>query len=109
MKKILVLTALLLTSNWSYAADQFTLQYQKDNRWIAQAEAAELRNLINTAKSKSVTNFKVSLAKEDRKLTIERLIVLRDILESSLKQSIIIEEQAQNSASVNTILVTLGK
>jgi hypothetical protein len=66
--------------------------YQKQNRWVAKEDAKELRILLKTAKKENATNFAVKLPEENRTVTIERLIVLRDILEKQLKKAVTIEE-----------------
>lgn len=86
------------------AVEKFILTYQKQNEWVAQQDAEPLRNLIALAKKGKHTNFKVILPPSKRKLSINRLVVLRDILERQLKQSFIIEE-VKGTANANTIIL----
>ena len=85
-----------------------TLNYKKENRWVAKEDAASLRSLIKTSKEHGVRHFFVALPEENRKLAVGRLIVLRDILERQLKQEILIEE-IEAVASKNQIDVWLTK
>lgn len=90
------------------AADSFELNYKKQNRWVAKEDAADLRNLLKTAKKQNMTQFYVKLPKENRTVTIERLVVLRDILEKQLKKAVTIEE-VSGDAHKNQILVMFKK
>lgn len=89
-------------------AEPFTLKYQKENRWVAKEDAKPLRSLIKEAKAKKQRIFSVILPEEKRDISIERLVVIRDILEQQTKQGIIIEEQVGNTKA-NTIVIGFRK
>ena len=89
----------------AFAADgEFALNYRKKNRWVAQDDIKSLRTLLSESKKKGVNHFFVRIPEDNRGLTIERLVVLRDILEKSLKQSIVIEE-VPGDAKSNQIVI----
>ena len=100
---VLALTFTVLTTP-AFAKETYDLVYQKQNRWVATEDATGLRNLLKTAKSQNVTNFLVKLPEGNRTVVIERLIVLRDILEKQLKKAVTIEE-IEGTAEENHISV----
>jgi hypothetical protein len=109
IKKSTLLIATVLLSSYvassAMAADKFILTYQSKNQWVSQNEAEPLRDLIKAAKSGKHTHFKVILPPSKRDLSVNRLIVLRDILERQLKHSFIIEE-IKGVANANTLVMT---
>ena len=86
----------------------YVLTYQKNNRWVAVNDAAPLRQLIKDAKAKKLKYFKVEVPKEGRKLSIARLVVLRDILEQQTKHGVIIEETEPYASKANSIVVKVA-
>ncbi len=105
MKRLILLCLLTLTlTGVATAKDSFDLVYKKQNRWVATEDAKGLRALLKTAKQQNVTNFFVQMPKEDRAVNIERLIVLRDILQKQLKKAVTIEE-VEGATKANLIQV----
>lgn len=86
-----MLSALTLSTT-AFAADSFFLTYKGENRWVAADDATDLRTLVKLARKQKATYFNAILPKNKRDTSIERLIVLRDILEKNLRSGIIIEE-----------------
>ena len=103
--QVLTLIAALSFSSQAFAKETFDLIYQNQNRWVAKEDATSLRTFLRTAKKENITNFVVKLPEDgNRTVNIERLIVLRDILEKQLKKAVTIEE-VEGSAKQNHILV----
>lgn len=99
-----ILVGTFLASS-AIAADKFIMAYKGKNEWVSQDDAEPLRELIKVAKSGKHTHFKVILPPSKRDLSVNRLIVLRDILERQLKHSFIIEE-IKGVANANTLVMT---
>lgn len=99
----LILSAVLTVPVSAFAAP-FTLIYQGENRWVAKEDATSLRSLIHEAKNKKQRMFTVVLPEEERDISIERLVVLRDILEQQTKQGVVIEEVVGDTDK-NSIIV----
>ncbi len=109
MKKTLTLLTVLAVAPFVSFAESFTLQYQKNNHWVAQDDAKPLRALLAEAQKGKADYFMVSLPNStDRNTSIERLIVLRDILEGKLKTNIVLEEE-QKDAPDNSLVVNIKK
>lgn len=105
MKKIFALTlSLALFAPFTVQAEPFVLKYQKNNRWVAKEDAKPLRDFIKTAKSKNQRIFTAILPEEKREVSIERLVVIRDILEQQMKKGVIIEETAGETPE-NTLVM----
>lgn len=92
MKKAYIATALLSFISASAFSAEYILPYKKENHWVAKEDASMLRQLIKTAKSKKIKHFYVQLPEEKRDVSIQRLLILRDILEKQVKSGIILEE-----------------
>lgn len=105
---VLAVLATFILTPLAFAKEPFDLVYQKQNRWVATEDATGLRTLLSTAKKENVTNFQVKLPEENRTVTIERLIVLRDILEKQLKMAVTIEE-IEGTVNKNHIHVMFKK
>lgn len=103
-KKLIILSSLFALVATTSFAKAYTLPYENENRWVAKQDAAELRELVRTAKSEGINHFYVQLPESDRTVSLERLMVLRDILERQVKGRIIIEEVDENKEA-NKILV----
>ncbi|MCP5404710.1 MAG: hypothetical protein H6922_00580 [Pseudomonadaceae bacterium] len=100
MRLALILVLMLLAT----AAHAEVLTYQGSNRWVAQADAAPLRALTTKAK-KGTTHFTVQLPEQHRKLAVERLEILRHILETAAGKGITLEEvQGTSPASTLTVI-----
>tara|TARA_R110000868_G_scaffold190862_1_gene434871 strand:+ start:170590 stop:170919 length:330 start_codon:yes stop_codon:yes gene_type:complete len=99
------LTLAIVCALPALAVDNYKLSYKKDNRWVAQEDATGLRNLLKDAKKNKAEHFYVQLPTDNREITIERLIVLRDILEKQLKTAVTIEE-TDNTSDTNQMIVT---
>jgi len=107
MTLALGLIALTVSSNaTAEAGGSFTLPYKGENRWVASNDGKDLRTLIKTARKKKATHFYVQLPEEGRTASIERLIVLRDILEKNLKSGITLEE-VDGTPEANTLAVKI--
>lgn len=90
-------------------AESFTLPYQKSNHWVAQDDAEPLRALLEAAATQKADYFMVAIPNgTDRNTSIERLIVLRNILEGKLKGNIVLEEELKD-APTNTLVVSIKK
>ncbi len=87
-------------------AESYTLTYQKENRWVAQKDKEPLRALLQTSKKNKTFHFMVTLPKEKRPLSIERLNILRDILLGSLNVPHLIIEEVPGTTPHNTLLIT---
>lgn len=103
---LLVLT--LLMAGTATFAKEYSLPYKNENRWVAKEDAKALRSLIRDAKKTKMTHFYVQLPEEKRNVSVERLMVLRDILERQVKGGIIIEE-IESSNKPNLIIVHTEK
>lgn len=91
------------------SAATYTLPYKKDNRWVAKEDAKELRLLVKEAKKTKKYHVQVQLPeKANTQLYLERLEILRKILERNLKRGVIIEQVAGNATS-NKITVMFAK
>lgn len=90
--KFISVTLLSLFVTLSAFSKDYTLPYKKENRWVSKEDAADLRALIRDAKKAKTMHFYAQLPEDKRNVSIERLIVLRDILERQMKIGIIIEE-----------------
>ena len=112
IKKLLatfVIVATAATPLMVQAAEKsYLLPYGPSNRWVAKEKAADLRQLIKDARAAKHHHFYVQLPEENRKLSVGRLIVLRDILEQQLKHAVILEEIDSISAP-STIVVEFTK
>lgn len=105
MKRIspaLVVACTLLLA--SPAAFSETLTYRGTNRWVAQDDAAPLRKLTAAA-AKGTRHFDVRLPEQQRPLSVERLEILRHLLEKSAKSGIILEEIDGPATSAGTLWV----
>ena len=89
-------------------AKEYVLPYKKENRWVATEDATDLRNLLSEAREKKLGHYYVQLPAEKRDISIERLMVLRDILEKQVKTGIIIEEVTEGTTP-NQIVVHTTK
>lgn len=105
MKYILALFTLLAFATPAFAKD-YTLVYQKQNRWVAKEDASGLRSLLKEARDSKRTGFLVQLPPKNRDVTIERLMVLRDILEKQVGKAVTIEE-IDGETEDNRIVVSL--
>ena len=104
-----VMTAIMSTPLFAQAAEKsYLLSYGTSNRWVAKDKAADLRQLIKDARRSKQHHFYVQLPEAKRKLSVGRLIVLRDILEQQLKHAIILEE-VDTVAAPDTLLVEFAK
>lgn len=110
MFKIIFSALILLsvTTLPALAEDSYTLSYQKNNHWVATEDATGLRTMLKAARKEKVKHFMVQLPSTARETTIERLIVLRDILEKQLKYAVTIEEIDKNTEA-NKVIVTFKK
>ena len=106
MKYILTLALLLTFAVEAQAkSENYTLVYKKENRWVAKEDAKGLRALLKKARKVKHTNFLVQLPTEKRDVAIERLMVLRDILEQQVGSAVTIEE-TDGKAEMNNIIVS---
>lgn len=110
MKKAITtfLLSIALAVPVSAFAAPFKLIYKAENRWVATEDATSLRALIKETKAKNQRMFTVVLPEENRDISIERLVVLRDILEQQTKQGVVIEEVVGDTDN-NSILVDFKK
>lgn len=92
----------------AFAEGSYTLKYKAQNRWVAQEDASGLRTMLKDAQKQNIQHFFVELPSTKRDVTIERLIVLRDILEKQLGNAVTIEETDKNTMN-NEIHVTFKK
>lgn len=106
--KFLVATFILTAWVGSAFASPYSLIYQKENRWVAIDDANGLRSLLRDAKKEKIYSFNVKLPTTNRDVTVERLIVLRDILEKQLGKAVTIEE-IDGDVKNNEIIVTFKK
>ncbi|MEC9292356.1 MAG: hypothetical protein VX730_08145 [Pseudomonadota bacterium] len=109
MKRTFTLLTVLVLAPFVSFAESYTLQYQKSNHWVAQDDAKSLRAFLKAAKEQKADYFMVALPDDtDRNTSIERLIVLRDILEGKLKTNIVLEEELKD-APTNSLVVSIKK
>ncbi len=80
-----------------------TLTYQAENKWVATEDNAPLLALMKAAKE-GQKQFLVGLPLQDRELSIQRLLVIRDILTREAGRPILIEEAAP-APKPNTLVI----
>jgi len=80
-----------------------TLTYKAENKWVAAEDNAPLLTLMKAAKS-GQTHFTAGLPATNRPLSIQRLLILRDILTREAAKPVIIEESAP-SPKANTLVI----
>lgn len=80
-----------------------TLTYKDTNKWVAEADNKPLLTLMQAAE-KGQTHFKASLPAKNRDLSIQRLIILRDILSRKANQPVVIEETGP-APKANTLII----
>ena len=80
-----------------------TLTYQQSNKWVAQADNTPLLQLMAAAK-KGQTHFTATLPKTNRPLSLQRLLILKDILAREAGQPVVIEESSQTTKP-NTLII----
>jgi len=103
--KAIILSAIIAIASPSASfAKDYVLQYQKANRWVATEDAATLRSFLRKAKKLKIQKFEVILPRSKRHVALERLIVLRDMLEQQTKNGVILEEVA-GKTNRNTITI----
>ena len=83
--------------------ETFVLPYQKQNEWVAVADNAPLRALIDKVKAGQQT-FYVALPDQNRELSVKRLLILMDILKKYAPAAVNITE-ANGVAEPNTLVL----
>ncbi len=80
-----------------------TLTYKNQNKWVAPEDNKPLLTLMQTAKS-GQTRFTVQLPASNRPLSLQRLLILKDILTRESGNPIILEETTP-AAKPNTLII----
>lgn len=80
-----------------------TLTYQAENKWVAAEDNAPLLTLMKAAKG-GQTQFLVGIPSENRPLSIQRLLIIRDILAREAGKPVLIEETAP-APKPNTLII----
>ncbi len=86
-------------------AETYTLKYKDSNKWVAAGDKTPLRALLNEAKTGKHNVFHVVLPKNKRDLSINRLKVLRDIMENSFNHGVLLQEK-DGETPANTLAIT---
>lgn len=90
-------------------AETYTLVYQKQNHWVAQEDAAPLRALVKEAKKRKDRHFRIQLpADANPDLYLERLKILRKILQQNVNGGAIIEQIPGETPAPNMLVVIYG-
>jgi hypothetical protein len=97
---VLIISLALPPSAW---AAEVVLVYQKQNQWVAPADAASLRQVYAAAK-RGTTQFTVTLPRSNRALSEQRLTVLLGLLEKQAGAAVTLTE-ANGNAAPNTLRV----
>ena len=102
-------TALMLGTHVAHAADAqgFTLKYRGENRWVHQADKAQLNALSNYANTHQVHTFEVVMPEQaSEPVYIERLLILSKILKQRLHQPVVVFRQSSSGTTPpNTIRI----
>ncbi len=80
-----------------------TLIYQAENKWVAAEDNAPLLALMKSAKN-GQSQFMVGIPAENRPLSIQRLLIIRDILAREAGKPVLIEEAAP-APKANTLII----
>jgi len=95
---IALLTLLILP------AQAATLTYQNSNKWVATEDNKPLLTLMQSAKS-GQTRYSVRLPQANRPLSLQRLLILKDILTREAAKPVILEETTP-AAKPNTLIIS---
>lgn len=102
-KTALLCTALCFASFAVHAANSFVLPYRAQNEWVAVGDNASLQELVKLAK-KGQNKFYAVLPAENRQLSVNRLVILMEILNKYAKGAVNITE-VSGKAKANTLLI----
>lgn len=100
------LSLLLFTAQPAWALE-VVIPYRDNNHWVHQDDKAPLNKLTRDAASERATTFDFILPDggADNPLYMDRLIILRDILKSRLKDGSIVFHQREGNTPANTITI----
>ncbi|TKW61236.1 MAG: hypothetical protein DI628_00995 [Blastochloris viridis] len=84
-------------------AGAVTLTYQNENKWVSTEDNAPLLALMKSAKG-GQSQFMVSIPADNRPLSIQRLLIVRDILAREAGKPVLIEESAP-APKANTLII----
>lgn len=107
---VLSVFALACGASAAHASDGhfYKLPYRAQNEWVAQQDNAGLNDLSDFARSHKITVFEFRMpAAADRKLYLNRLVIIRNILDQRLKTKVTLV-QIPGDADGNTILMRPG-
>lgn len=106
LRSLLVTVALLASSAQAFAADSFDLVYRSENRWVHKDDMKSLNALTQLAKKKNLVAFDVYLPETGNEtIELERLVILRDILQRRLQKTEVVLRQRGTHKRSNVIQV----
>lgn len=106
LRSAFVALALLVSSAQAFAADNFDLVYRAENRWVHKDDMKSLNALTQMAKKKNLVAFDVYLPENGNETVyLERLVILRDILQRRLNKDEVVLRQRGTHKLQNTIQV----
>ena len=86
-----------------HPAHAVTLTYQNENKWVSTEDNAPLLALMKAAKG-GQSQFMVGIPADNRPLSIQRLLIVRDILAREAGKPVLIEESAP-APKANTLII----
>lgn len=105
-RTFLVTGALLLSSASAFAASSYDLVYRSENRWVHKDDMKALNDLTAAAKRGNLVAFDVFLPENaNEAIYLERLVILRDILQRRLEKNEIVLRQRGTHKRGNVIQV----
>lgn len=105
-RTLIAVGALLVSSAPAFAANSYDLVYRSENRWVHKDDMKGLNALTAAAKKGKLVAFDVYLPENvNETVYLERLVILRDILQRRLEKSEIVLRQRGTHKRSNVIEV----